>query len=175
MRTLEINIYQFNELSEQAKKRAIEKHLDINVNYNWWEFTYEDAEQIGLKITSFDLDRNRHAEGKFIWDAHECAKEIILQHDGNSETYEEAKNYLSDYDSLVEFYSNGIEKNIVSEENEYEFDQVADELKNEFLESILECYSIMLQNESEHLMSEEAIIETIEANEYEFDFEGNRM
>ena len=33
----------------------------------------------------------------------------------------------------------------------------------------------MLQKSSENLMSKEAIIETIEANEYEFDEEGNRM
>ena len=42
------------------------------------------------------------------------------------------------------------------------------DMENEFLKSLLEDYSIMLQNEYEYLTSEEAIIETIEANEYEF-------
>ena len=46
------------------------------------------------------------------------------------------------------------------------------DLENEFLQSLLEDYSIMLQNESEYLQSAEAIRETIEANEYEFTEDG---
>ncbi len=43
-----------------------------------------------------------------------------------------------------------------------------------FLNSLIEDYSIILQKESEYLMSNEAIIETIEANEYEFKANGDR-
>jgi hypothetical protein len=37
----------------------------------------------------------------------------------------------------------------------------------------LEDYSIILQKECDYLSSEESIIETIEANDYEFDIDGN--
>ena len=58
MKTLTINLYQFSELSDEAKEKAISNLSDINVDFDWWTNTYEDAARIGLKITSFDLDRN---------------------------------------------------------------------------------------------------------------------
>ena len=69
MKTHTINTYSFNELSEEAQQKAIENLSDINVNFDWWNFTYEDAKNIGLKITSFDLDRRRHAKGQFLLSA----------------------------------------------------------------------------------------------------------
>jgi len=47
-----------------------------------------------------------------------------------------------------------------------------EDIDAEFLRSLCEDYRIMLQNEYEYLTSEEAIIETIIANEYEFTEEG---
>ena len=43
----------------------------------------------------------------------------------------------------------------------------------EFRRSILEDYRIILQTEFEYLTSEEAIVEIIEANEYEFTADGH--
>ncbi len=42
------------------------------------------------------------------------------------------------------------------------------ELEAAFLKSILEDYSTILQNECEYLMSDEAVTETIQANQYTF-------
>ncbi len=50
-----------------------------------------------------------------------------------------------------------------------------EELENdedEFLKELLEDYRIILQKEYEYQTSEEAIIGTIEANEYEFTQDG---
>ncbi len=57
MRTETIEIFKFEELSKEAKKNAVEKMHNLNVDHNWWEFTYEDAKRIGLEINGFDLDR----------------------------------------------------------------------------------------------------------------------
>ena len=46
-------------------------------------------------------------------------------------------------------------------------------LEAEFLKSILEDYSIILQKEYEYLTSREAVEETIEANDYHFTENGN--
>lgn len=165
-------IYTFDELSDEAKEKALEAYRDINVSFDWWEFTYMDAETIGLKIDGFDLDRRRHATGKFIESAFDCASKIIKEHGEACETYKSAKVFLSDWTELVAKYSDGINMEEVYEDNEYEFDKEADELETEFLKSILEDYSIMLQNEYEYLYSDEAVQETIEANEYEFTEEG---
>lgn len=174
MKTVQVNIYKFSELSETAKQKAIEKHSDINVDYQWWECTYEDAKNIGLKITGFDLDRADYCKGEFIETPTYIANKIMTEHGEHCETYKTAVNFLAEYVNLAERYSDGIKTDIVTEENEYEFDSEADELETEFLSSLLEDYKTILKHEYEYLTSEEAIIETIEANEYEFTEDGER-
>lgn len=168
MKTKTINIYSFNELSEEAKQKAIEKFYDINVSHDWWELTYEDAKNIGLKINSFDLERNRHAKGEFIYSASEVAANILKEHGENCETYKTAENFLKEWQPIFYDYMNEESENYESSESE---EQLL-ELESNFLESLLEDYSIMLQNECEYLTSEEAIIEAIEGNEYEFTEDG---
>jgi hypothetical protein len=165
-------IYTFDELSDSAKEKAIDRLRYSNIDYEWWDGTYEDAKNIGLKIDGFELDRRRGAEGSFIKDANYCATKIIAEHGDMCETHKTAKAFLSSWAELVTKYSDGINTDEVAEGNEYEFDKEADELESEFLESILEDYSIILQNESEYLTSDEAILELIESMDYEFTEEG---
>ena len=56
-------VYPFDELSEDAKQRALESLFDVNVYYEWWDSTHEDAALIGLKITEFDVDRDSFCRG----------------------------------------------------------------------------------------------------------------
>ena len=37
MRTIETKIYTFNELSDEAKVKAIDNYRDINVDHEWWD------------------------------------------------------------------------------------------------------------------------------------------
>lgn len=169
METKTYKVYKFNELPEESKEKVIQNYSDINVDYEWWDCTYDDAKTVELKITSFDLDRNRHCEGEFFESAEETAHLIIDNHGEHCETYQTAKNYLKERDKLIE--------NAPKDENgefkdEYKLDNDLDDLDSEFLKSILEDYSIILQREYEYLTSEEAIIETIEANEYNFTLDG---
>ena len=55
MRTINVNLYQFDELSDVAKQEAITELYDINIDHNWWKFIYEDAKTVGLLITGFDV------------------------------------------------------------------------------------------------------------------------
>ena len=175
MRTIKTKVYQFHELSEEAKKQAINSLLDINVDNNWWECIYDDAKEIGLKITGFDLDRNKHCTGKLTITAWESSDNIMSEHGEICETYKLAKNFIYEWDELVKKHSDGIKTDKVSEENEWEFDKDADELEAEFLRDLLEEYSSILQKEYEYLTSENSIIETIEANGYEFTEEGRQI
>jgi len=162
MRTKTVNVYQFDELSDEAKEKAIEALRDINVNREWWDSIYDDAENVGLKLTEFDLDRNRHAKGKFTESATYTAEKIMDEHGKECDTYKTAKQFLDDLNALTSEYDD-IED---CPEDKIE------ELEDEFLKSILEDYSIMLQKESEYLTKDETIIETIKANEYEFTEDG---
>jgi hypothetical protein len=59
-------------------------------------------------------------------------------------------------------------------EDEGELDAKLNECEADFLQSILEDYRIMLKKEYEYRDSDEYITETILANDYEFDENGNR-
>ena len=173
MRTIieETTVYTFDELTPKAQEKAINHLWDINIGYEWWDYMYEDAATVGLRITGFDLDRNRHATGEWMWSALETANKITDEHGENCDTYSTVNEYLCSRDQLVKKYSDGTDQ--VTEENEYQFDQDCGDIDREFLRSLLEDYSLTLQREYEYLTSEEAIKETIQANEYEFTAEGD--
>ena len=155
MKTKTINLYEFDELSDHAKQRAIADNCGINVNYwCWWHSIYDDAENIGLKITGFDLDRNQHCTGQAIDDVLTIAHKIKTEHGFDTPTYGLADEFLKDYAKAD--------------------DDDIDDLSDEFLKALLEEYRIILTKEFEWLTSDEAIIDTLRANEYEFNEDGSR-
>lgn len=166
-----ITYYKFDELSDKAKEHAIQELSDFNVYFDWWVFTYEDAANIGLKITGFDLDRNRHADGEFVLSANEVAQNILNNHGDMTETYKTADNFMKEWQPVFYGYMDESSEDYESQESENKLLDIEDQ----FLQSLLEDYLIMLQKEYEYRTSEEAIQETIEANEYEFDADGNLL
>lgn len=173
MRTVKTKVYKFSELSEQAKQKAIKWFLCGNDFSFAWDNVKEDAYQIGLKILS--LDDHRPNEGEFLESAESTADQILQNHGKDCETHKTAADFLKERDELVEKHSDGIDKTRVSEDNEYEFDQECNELEEEFLKSILEDYRIMLNENIDYENSDEAAIEAIEANDYEFTKDGKQF
>lgn len=165
MRTIRTKVYKFDELTPEAQWKAIENLADINVMHEWWEFIYEDAKQIGLIINSFD---EHSCTGKLEVSLMECCDLIHKNHGEQCATYKTATDFELKWNELVTKYSDGITTDKVSEENESDFDNQADELETEFKHSLLEDYRILLNREYEYLTSREAIEESIRANEYEF-------
>lgn len=155
MRTIRIKLYKFNELTEAAQQKAIEKLYDINVDSDWYEFTYEDAESIGLKLKYFDLER-RTISGSFITSAGEVVEDILANHGEKCGTYKTALKYKNCFQST----SDEIDEDIL------------DNMEDEFLSELLQDYISLLREEFDFLTSEKAIIDTIEANEYEFTKDG---
>jgi len=164
MKNKVITLYSFEELSEQAQKKALERLYDINVDFDWWQFVYEDAQRIGLKITGFDLDRNRHAEGNFSLAANEVAANIFREHGEQCETYKTAQAFMNDWQPVFDAYTDETNEKYESREAENELQ----ELEDDFLRALLEDYSLTLQKEYEYQTSEEAIKEAIAANGYTF-------
>ena len=78
METRQIKVYKFKELPEEAQQKVLDKFRNINVDYEWWDFTYDDAKNIGLKITAFDLDRFE-CFGEFLDSPEECAQKILTK------------------------------------------------------------------------------------------------
>jgi myo-inositol catabolism protein IolC len=169
MRKIETIVYKFDELSAEAQDKAIDKLYDINVDYQWWDSVYDDAENVGIRISEFDLDRNRHCKGRFINYALDTAEAILVNHGNMCETYKTAEAYLAERAAFIKS-----EMAANADDDEFTEDDIeSDDIDMDFLKSILEDYSIMLQHEYDYLTSSEAIKATIDANEYEFDINGN--
>lgn len=175
MKTIRIKVYKFAELSEKAQEKAIDSLRYINVEHGWWAYTYEDAENIGLKITGFDLDRPNYCEGELLHSLTEVCNLIVKNHGENCDTYKTAKSFLTKWGKLVKDHSDGIDINKVCEDKEYEFYQLADELGNEFKKALCEDYKIILQHEYDYLTSDEKIKDTIITNEYDFTADGKKF
>jgi len=167
MRIKETKVYPFDELSDEAKEKVIEGLSDINVDYDWWDCIYEDVKQVKLELTGFNLGRGSYCRGKFIEYAKDTAKAIIKNHGDSCETYETATEFIEESAKLYIEYPVKLDGD-GDDENETDRNDGQENLDDWFLYSILEDYRTMLQKEYEHLTSAEAIIETIEANEYEF-------
>ena len=54
MKTIEIKVYSFDELSKQAKAKAIENNNEINIHEDWYEYIYEDFISLNK---DFEIDR----------------------------------------------------------------------------------------------------------------------
>jgi hypothetical protein len=171
MREETIKVYKYDELDEDVKEKVLEKMWDINVEYNWWEFVYEDAGRIGLKLEEFELDRGAYCKGKWIEGAEEAAEKIRQEHGEHCETYRDATIFQAELGQAERIF-----KSVEDYDPEYEeFEESVEyeEICEDFLKALLEDYRIMLEKEYEWLTSEEAIVETIEANEYEFTADGS--
>ena len=149
MKTITINLYSFSELSEEAQQKAISNLSDINtMDSSWYGSLEEDAFNIGLKISSLDIDR-RDCRGDLIESLEDSIQLVLNNHGEMTETYKTAKTFLT---HLTDSISDG----------EY------DDLKDGYLNEMLHNYLEMFKNELEYQESNEAIIETIEANDYYF-------
>jgi hypothetical protein len=157
-----ITTYSFNELSQDAQQTAISDLGDINVDHGWWESVYEDAENIGVKITSFDM--GRYCNMEFIDSAIAIAENILKEHGENCPTFKTAQKFMAAWQPIFNDYMDETSKNYESSESE---DEMLN-LENAFKQSIEEDYRRLLSKDYDYLTSDEAIKETIEANEYEF-------
>lgn len=154
MKTLQVNVYQYSELNEKAKEKARNWYLEWQDFSFEWDSIKDDAKNVGLKLTAWDY--GRYCEGEFIGSAKECAEAIIKEHGKTCETYKTATAFLGD---------------IKKEQDE---EKIEDREKN-FLLSILEDYRILADKNYDYMQSEEAIAESMEANEYTFLENGKRF
>ena len=176
--TTTTNIYTFEELSDQDKQKALDKLHNLGVDYDWWEYTYEDANMVGLKITSFDLDHNELTLG-YLLSAEDTAQAILQDHGTMCETYKTVIAHQEDIKNLHHATAIEIDKSEWWMDDEFVDDQIMvleedeEQAGDELLKALGEDYLVMLRKEYEYLTSEEAILESIEANKYEFTEEGD--
>lgn len=148
MRVIEVQLFQYDELSEPAKYKARYWYTGGMFDYDWWSFTYEDAENIGLRIEAFDCYRGT-IEGKLLDSVSVVCKKIRAQHGKSCLTYRLAKSV--DLRKVID-----------------------EDTADEFRRALLAAYLSMLNEEVAHMESRKSIEENIRANEYEFTADGKR-
>ena len=161
MRIIETKAYQFEELDEQTKEKAIDNYRYIGVESDfWYEWIKEDLISVGIELRSFDIDRGSFAE-IHLKDFYETCDLILKWHGENCETYKIAERYIEEYQDIQYHIK----------DDEY-LDEKLDDLDEEYQKEFSEEVLSMLRFEFEHMTSDEYIIEMVEANEYEFTEEG---
>lgn len=182
-RTTVETLYTFDELSDAAKEKAVEKLYDLNVDYDWWDFVYQDAATIGVEIEGFDIGYRNKIDGKLTESLLDCCKLIRKHHGKGCETFKTAAEYLDTYIQVFKVWLDA--KTDDDKESwelewsnkdwlaEFESEEEAEEVTNDFRKAILEDYLSMLRKEYDYKTSEEAIIESIQANEYMFTDDGS--
>ena len=161
MKTIEIKVYKFDELDEQTKEKVIENYRYINVEDTfWYDWIKEDFNRLGLEIQDFNLGRRNYV--KIYIENFEDTSNYIIEEFGDSVLIKQtAKNYLKE---LKEIVSNFKE----DEDIDREFETLDENYQHEFEADILSY----LRANYEHDISDEAVIDTIEANDYDFTTEG---
>jgi hypothetical protein len=142
--TQKFKVYKFDELPEDGKEKAIEKLWNINVDHDWWDCEYDDAENIGIEISSFDIYR-KDIQGRLLVNAIDVKRNILKDHGKSCETVAT----VNDWDFRTR------------KEDDEDFD-------HNFLSNLLQNYLTILNNSYEYLTSKEGIIEAIKANDYDF-------
>lgn len=160
----------YDELSDDAKEKVVQRFWDINVDQEWWQFVYDDAQQIGLQITGFDLDRNKHATGKLKAATHEVLELILKNHGEQTDTYKLALDYKTQLEA-IKTKPEYLDPECLTGLS-YEGEQAIEDLETQFEQDLLNEYADILQKEYDWRTSREQIEETIRANEYEFNEEG---
>ena len=133
-------VYKFDELPDDAKESALEKLWDINVEYDWFDCTIDDAKEIGIKISEFDIDHGT-IKGEYYDDAVDVKKAIMKNHGKTCDTYQTV----------------------------LEYDLRKNDVEDDLLYSLLQDYLSILRKEYEYLTTKEAIIETIEMYTFDLD------
>lgn len=200
--TTEKTVYSFNELSESAKENARDWYRNGNLDYDWWQFVYDDAVTIGAILGIEIGDRPvRVMNGKTWYKPDICFQGFYSQGDNSS--------FSGSYS-----YAKGIKKTIRSHApQDTELHRIADELQalqsrcfyavsaridhgyrygiivsvdydppnyqslpgdvEQEIEDLLKDFNSWifsrLESEYEYLNSDQAVDESIVANEYEFD------
>lgn len=193
MRTIEYQIYRYDELSEQAQKVAIESMKDeisnARINSDSAEYlnTLDKIQQIfEVNIYDWRVDEyNLYFRFNFtnIDEETENEPRLLLRYLNN--------NVLPCIDNRKRYYTRGYKasrKSKIIFENEYDCcitgtwtDHAIDDALNnikkslkkhlnarEFVENLLEGFFKQWQNDCEYACSDECIAEEIEVNDYEF-------
>lgn len=187
MRTIETTVYTYDELSEAAQERAVDSLRDINVDCDWWEYTYEDfktlAAMIGVNVyriyfSGFASQGDGACfEGSYIYrkgglsELKEAAPAETELHRIASELQDTQRKAFYSIEATVKHrghYYHELCTDIQTADDTCSWESKYHQSVVELLRELMQWLYGRLETEHEYLISNEAVAESIEANEYEF-------
>ena len=189
MRVIEKTIYQFDELTDAAKEKAREWFRGI-ADDNWWsESVIDDAKRIG-KLIGFDVDKIYwrgfwSQSGGACWAgsvfyAAGCAREVARECPEDSEIQRIAREWHALQRRNFFQVRGGVSANdwymrtSVSVYRADDREALEEDDANQIVSDFADWVYRALEKEYDYRMSDECVDESIRANEYEFDEDGNR-
>ena len=179
----------FNELTEEEKQEVLDRFRHINIDYDWWdwiidEFIEKVDKKIGVIIDKSEIEFNldRGAYFSVSGDVYGRIAELFSDK-AKVEIYGSKK--LAYYHSEFPYNSwtfsdiDEFDIDVYGYDDEEISDKECEEIKEKVraklweLARLLEEYFNILRDEYNYLTSDEAVKDTIIANEYEFDEELN--
>ena len=191
-------VYQFNELSDEAKDKAIENYRQDGFDYEWWDFIFEDAKRMGA-LMGITVDNiyfsgfSSQGDGACFEGSYEYVKgsvKAIRDETGDSDKdltaiakglqAEQRRNFYGLSASVKQrgHYNHEFCTEIDVQDNRDNAPwQISDEVEEaikDLLRDFMRWIYRSLSREWDYMNSDEQITEMIEANEYEF-LENGRM
>jgi hypothetical protein len=174
MKTKTYKVYKFNELTKEQKEKAIKNLWDINVRHNWDEWVLDEEKSRLEELGYSDIEiyySGFYSQGDG----------ASFTATGNIEKLVEKASHKKDielitFHRLFNDYCPECSMMIDIDYNTEKLPDYRDTLEDNLLKNARnEAKAIYkhLQNEYDYLTSDDAIIETILANDYDFREDGN--
>lgn len=169
MKTIEINIYSFNELSEDAKQNAIEQYRENHYGFNWSDDYFDSAKKcldvFDARLIDYSIDWSNI--NRCHWKIDVDDVEDVYEHLDSSyyKQYINGKKYPSGFCADDYFFSAMI--NLL--DNQCKFQGTLKELLDECLWELFDSAC----KDYDYQISDEGITESIQCNEYQFTEDGN--
>lgn len=191
VRTEQIQIYKFSELGEEAKEEAIEnqRNDEFYLDYEWYDGLHEgfieELNSIGVDCKSFywDLYKSRDfkAEDLIVTDNDKLLKSVgcinwLVMNELRTEKtliYDISLSEYGEADIELDFELEDNLSNKEYEERGKETEEIEEKIKELFDEKFKKFWET-INKEYDYLLSDEAISENLEINEYEFNKDGSR-
>lgn len=175
MREMNVTVYSFDELSEEAQERALNDLRHVDVDGDWYEYSYDTirtaGKLLGLEIGDIHFDTDLYcifnADYRYVRGAVKAVRKEFSWADDLCKVAKDLQALQKRH-----FYSLSCYVAEGRAMNRYQCFRFGEDYECEDLGDLLDDFAhwarILLRDEYEWLTSNEAVKEMIESNEYEF-------
>jgi len=193
MRTVELKVYKYDELSDKDKEKVRNKYRETALDYDWWDFVFEDAKAIGkilgieVEDIAFDLYNQGSGacfEGNYAYSA--GWRDKLKAYAPKDESLEKLglalqvaqKEHAYKLEATIKknwfqySHENTVDIEVYNRDNS---EVVSGTMIPDVLKDYMRWIRDRLYEEYDYRMSDECIEEDMRANDYEFIEDGLRM